>query len=200
MLQNNSIKRLIDVFSKFPTIGPRTASRFVYYIIKLSNEDFNNLLISLTELRKKIKTCPFCFNPFEENGNVLCPICSDKSRDKSVLCIVEKENDLLSIEKTKKYKGIYFILNGTLSGLNEKDIEKIRIKELEQRLKKMNNLKEIIIALNPTPEGETTALYLERKLKTMPIKTTRLGRGLPAGGELEYADEETLESALEGRK
>lgn len=206
---NSSIQKLIGLFSKFPTIGPRTASRFVYYVIKLKQEDFNNLLSALKNLKENIKICNFCFNPFEAADGPLCPICSSPTRDKSSLCIVEKESDLLSIEKTNKYKGLYFILGGALSGLSENDIKKIRIGELEERLKNPNNfgaqtsLKEIIIATNPTNEGETTALFLERKLKSIigeDVKITRLGRGLPVGGELEYADEETLESALEGRK
>lgn len=194
-----SIQKLIDLFSKFPTVGPRTAARFVFYLTKLPQEKFDELLASLTDLRKSIKICSLCFNPFEDSQEDICPICKDNSRDKTLLCIVEKETDLISIEKTKKYKGLYFILGGTISGLKKNDKEKIRIEELKERIK--NNLfKEIIIATNSTPEGEATALYIERELKTFNIKITRLGRGLPVGGELEYADEDTLSSAFEGRK
>ena len=191
-----SIQKLIDQFSQFPTVGPRTASRFVFYLLKLPKGDVKKIIESIAELKNKVRHCFFCFKPFEGETN-LCEICSDARRDKTVLCVVEKETDLETIEKTKKYHGRYFILGGTVSKLRKEDIEKLRIKELQERVK---NLKEIIIATNPTTEGEATALYLERLLKPFNIKTTRLGRGLPVGGELEYADEETLSSALDNRK
>lgn len=209
------IQKLIDLFSKFPTVGPRTASRFVFYLIKLPQEKFDEITATMTDLRKAIKTCSFCFNPFESTQNKeLCEICSNNGRDKTLLCIVEKESDLNSIEDTKKYKGIYFILGNTISGLKKEDISNIRIDDLERRIKTPEifglsgtDFKEAIIATNPTTEGETTGLLIERKLKEiqMPeskqtLKITHLGRGLPIGGELEYADEDTLNSAFEGRK
>jgi len=202
----HSIQKLIDLFSKLPTVGPRTASRFVFYLVGKSKEDVDKLVAAILDLKKNVKLCKLCFNPFEGEGE-LCEICSNPARDKSLLCIIEKETDLLVIEKTKKYKGLYFILGGTVSRLKKADIEKLRTKESEERVKNHPEIKEIIIAVNPTTEGEATALYLERLLKPLNlpagrqvIKTTRLGRGLPVGGELEYADEETLGSALEGRK
>ena len=210
------IQKVIDLFSKFPTIGPRTASRFVFYLIKMPQEGFNDLINSLKTLKESIKICGFCFNPFspslpEEN---ICPICKDLGREKNLLCLVEKETDLISIEKTKKYKGLYFIIGEAASVLKKDFEEKIRIKELEERIKEPEKFgivgtgfKEIIIAINPTPEGETTTLFLDRKLKSLAMpdgkllpKISRLARGLPAGGELEYADQETLGSAFEGRK
>jgi len=194
-----SIQKLIDLFSKFPTVGPRTASRFVFYLVEKSKEEVDKLVVAILDLKKNVKLCKLCFNPFEGEGE-LCEICSNPARDKSLLCIIEKETDLLVIEKTKKYKGLYFILGGTVSRLKKADIEKLRTKESEERVKNHPEIKEIIIAVNPTTEGEATALYLERLLKPLNIKITRLGRGLPVGGELEYADEETLGSALEGRK
>lgn len=214
-----SIQKLIELFSKFPTVGPRTASRFVFYLIKLDQEKFDELLNSVTDLRKAIKICSFCFNPFEAlDDKDLCPICKDNSRDKTLLCIIEKEIDLISIEKTKKYKGLYFILGGTIS-LKKTDSKKIRtpakagnldslkymynlelrIEELKQRIEN-SNFQEIIIATNPTIEGEATTLFIKRELEPFNIKITRLGRGLPVGGEVEYADEETLTSAFESRK
>ena len=194
-----SIQKLIDLFSKFPTVGPRTAARFVFYLLKLSKEEIENLTGAISDLKSAIKICPLCFNPFQSEGK-LCQICANPSRDKSLLCVVEKETDLISIEKIKKYNGLYFILGGTVSAFKKTDLEKLRTKELEERIKAHSEIKEIIIAVNPTTEGETTALYLERLLKPLAKKITRLGRGLPVGGELEYADEETLSSALEGRK
>jgi len=207
-----SVKKLIDLFSKFPTVGPRTASRFVFYLLRLSKEEIEGLINSISNLKKTVKICSFCFNPFEPPtstlvGGALCPICSNPSRDRTLLCIVEKETDLLSIEKTKKYRGLYFILGGTISKLKKGELEKFGAKELVEKIKNPQkfglldaSFKEFIIATNPTTEGEATALYLERLLKPFHKKITRLGRGLPVGGELEYADEETLASALEGRK
>jgi len=198
-MHSPSIQKLIDIFSKFPTVGPRTAARFVFYLLGKKKEETDELVAAIQNLKKNVKICSFCFKPFESEDH-LCPICANPIRDKSLICIVEKETDLLSIEKTKKYKGLYFILGGTVSRLKKADIEKLRIKELEERIKKHPEIKEIILAINPTLEGEATTLYLERLLKPYNKKITRLGRGLPVGGELEYADEETLKSALEGRK
>lgn len=191
-----SVQKLIDMFSKFPTVGPRTAARFVFYLMKLSKEQMEELTNSISTLKENVKFCSFCFKPFEEKGD-LCEICQDPRRDKSLLCVLEKETDLTPIEKTNKYKGRYFILGGTVSKLREEDIEKLRIKELQERLE---DVSEIIIAFNPTVEGEATTLYLERLLNPLNKKITRLGRGLPVGAELEYADEETLGSAIESRK
>ena len=129
-----TIQNLIKLFSKFPTIGSRAATRFVFYLISQSKEETNQLIELISELKEKIKLCQFCFTPFEENDN-LCEICSSQVRDKTMLCIIEKESDLVSIEKTKKYKGLYFILGGTVSRLKKTEIEKLRIKELIERTK-----------------------------------------------------------------
>ena len=193
-----SIQKLIGLFSKFPTVGPRTAARFVFYLLKLPKEEINDLTSAILKLKENVKSCKSCFLPFEGETE-LCPICRDQTRDKSLLCVVEKESDLEAIEKTKKYKGLYFILGGTLSKLKKEDIKNLRKDELLERAKN-SEIKEIIIAINPTTEGEATVLYLERLLKPLNKKITRLGRGLPVGAELEYADEETLSSALESRK
>jgi len=201
-----TIQKLIDLFSKFPTVGPRVASRFVFYLMGKKEEEVNELLAAISSLKRNVKLCSFCFNPFEGESE-LCPICSDPRRDKSLLCIISNETDLSAIEKTKKYNGLYFILGGTVSALKKADIEKLRTKELAEKIKTHPEIKEIILAINPTTEGEATALYLERLLKPFTCgepgrtkKITRLGRGLPIGGELEYADEETLGSALKGRR
>jgi len=199
-----SIQKLIDLFSKFPTVGPRTAARFVFYLLKLSKEEIGNLISAVAKLKENVKLCKLCFQPFEPSTSSgqegeFCEICKNPARDKSLLCIVEKESDLVSIEKIKKYNGLYFVLGGTVSTLRKKDVEKLRLDELKERAKKPE-IKEIIIAINPTTEGEATTLYLERLLKSLGKKITRLGRGLPIGAELEYADEETLSSALESRR
>jgi len=194
-----SIKKLIEIFSKFPTVGPRTAARFVFYLIQKPKEEIQELVDSITQIKKNVKYCSLCFNAFESEGD-LCHICSNNSRDKKTICVVANETDLMAIEKTKKYSGLYFIFGGTVSALKKADVEKLRVKELEARIKKHPEVREIIIAISATAEGEATTLYLERLLKPLGSKITRLGRGLPVGGELEYADEETLSSALEGRK
>lgn len=210
-----SIQKLINIFSKFPSIGPRTAARFVFYLIRAPKEETQDLLNSISNLNKNVKVCSFCFNLFEDerisrrsaNETQLCPICRDNSRDKETICIVEKETDLISIEKTKRYKGIYFVLGGTVSKFKKQDIKRLRTEELKKRIQNpekygigKTRFREIIIATNPTIEGEATALYLEKILKPLEIKITRIGRGLPVGGELEYADEETLSSSLENRR
>jgi len=194
-----TVQKLIDLFSKFPTVGPRTAARFVFYLMGLKKEEVEEIINSIYNLKKNVKLCSFCFNLFEGEGE-LCQICSNPVRDKSLICIVAKESDLNSIEKTTKYKGLYFILGGTVPSFKKEDIGKLRTKDLGDRLKKYPEIKEIILAFNSTTEGEATILYLERLLKPFGKKLTRLGRGLPVGGELEYADEETLSSALESRR
>lgn len=201
-MNSSVIQKLIDLFSEFPTVGPRTASRFVFYLLKLPKEEIENLTSAVLNLKNQVKLCQSCFNPFElsSQNEKLCPICSNSSRDKTLLCVVANETDLAVIEKTKKYKGLYFVLGGTVSALKKSDIEKLRVKELEERIKNQQEIKEIILALNANAEGEATVLYLERFLKPLNKKFSRLGRGLPVGGELEYADEETLTSALESRK
>ncbi len=194
-----TIQKLIEIFSNFPGVGPRTATRFVFYLVKEKKEKVEELSRLVLDLKNKIKFCQECFKPFEGNGEI-CEICQDKARDRSLLCIVEKEVDLEAIEKTKKYNGVYFILGGPIKKVKKEELKKLRIEELEKRLKRDKEIKEVIIATNPTTEGEAVALFLERKLKDFGKKITKLGRGLPTGGELEYADEETLGAAFEGRR
>jgi recombination protein RecR len=204
----DSIDKLIKIFRNFPTVGSRTASRFVYYLMKLPKEKIDELIAAIQEVKNKIKLCQLCFNPFEpfnaaqgKGDGTICPICQNPSRNKNLLCIVEKETDLLSLESTKKYNGLYFILGGTVSTMRKEDISQLRIEELKKRTKD-GNFSEIIVALNPTPEGKTTSVLVENSIKETgkTPKITHLAKGIPVGGELEYADEETLESALEGRK
>ena len=205
------IEKLIKQFAKFPTIGPRAATRFVFYLLQAPQEEVKQLSKTISELHKTIKICTFCFNLFEPSSHTkdkcLCEICSSAMRDKKVICIVEKIVDLAVIEKTKKYKGLYFVLGENVLNSKQEILERTRIQELIKRIKNpadfhisKANFKEIIIATNPTTEGTATAIYLERILKPLNKKITRLGIGLPLGGELEYADEETLCSSLESRK
>lgn len=196
---SDSIKKLQDLFAKFPTIGTRTAGRFVFYLLKQPKEKIDEIINAISELKNKVRLCSFCFNPHELESN-LCLICSDNLRSKQILCIVEKETDLISIENTKKYKGLYFILGGNLGF--KKSADNLRINELKERIKK-SKFTEIIIATNTTPEGNITSVLIEKALKELPaspLKITHLGKGMPIGGELEYADPETLESAFDGRK
>ena len=202
-MYTDTIRKLIDLFSKFPTVGPRTATRFVFHLLSLSGEEVKELTSEISKLKENVKLCESCFKSFEpsptDRNLKFCEICRDPGRKKELLCIVEKETDLIPIEKTKKYHGLYFILGGTVSVLKKEGLKKLRMKDLLEKIKNPQ-VKEVIIALNPTTEGEATALYLERQLKPFSKKTTRLGRGLPMGAELEYADDETLSSALESRR
>jgi len=201
-----TIQDLIEIFSRFPGVGKRTAQRFVFYLAKLKKEDFNLFIEKCLNL-KKIKSCNFCFNLFEGENN-LCPICQNPQRNKKILMIVEKEVDLETIENTKKYDGLYFILGKSYSPLeDEKKMEKeMKIPELIERIENpekfgiKTTFQEIIIATNTTLEGENTALFLQKKLKTLKIKITSLGRGLSTGGEIEYSDDQTIFFALKNRK
>ncbi len=199
-MYSESVEKLIKLFSKFPTVGPRTATRFVFYLINQPKENTAELLKSIEELKKKTKVCSLCSKSFEGKEET-CLICADPRRDKTMLMIVEKEVDLEAIEKTNQFKGLYYILGSTLSRLsekNKKDLED-KVNKLIERIKK-DSITEIILALNPTVESQNTALWLCRKLEPIGIKVSQLGRGLPIGAELEYADEQTLSSALDNRK
>lgn len=199
----------MELFSRFPTIGRKTAARFVFYLIALPEKEIKELLEAIKDIQDKVQICRLCHRSFEsaQGGDKdICPICANPQRDRSVISLVEKEVDLESIEETRKFKGLYFILDGVFRDKAKED-EKInqRIEELVKRVKEDEDIKEIILALNPTLEGRNTSLLIERRLKkAIPeerqLKTTHLACGLPKGGELEYADEETISSALEHRQ
>jgi recombination protein RecR len=202
------IQKLTNLFSDFPTVGPRTASRFVFYLMRQPKERIEEITNAILELKSKIKFCSFCLNPYESDGT-LCPICTNYNRNKNLLCIIEKEQDLISIEKTGKYNGLYFILNLYGSLTRNQEINTLKLQGLKQRIQsagkfgiKDAKFLEIIIATNPTPEGINASVLVERVLKEtrQDFKITYLAKGIPVGGELEYADEETLESAFLGRK
>ena len=198
-MDSPAIQRLISLFAKLPGVGPKAATRFVFYLLRRPPLETQELINSLSQLQKTVKLCAFCLNPFEpKKDETLCRLCSDVRRDRQLLCLVEKETDLELLEKTHKYHGLYFVLGTLLTPLKKRETEKQIIASLLKRVKG-GNFREVIIAISYTTEGEATSLYLERILKPFNLKITRLGRGLPIGAEIEYADEETLASALEGR-
>lgn len=194
----NSIDRMTEIFSRFPGIGPRQAKRFVYYLLSRDKSSLDTLISSIDDLRKEIMLCSECMRFFAKNGHrtSTCSTCSDNHRDPALLMIVPRDIDFEAVEKSGSYKGYYFILGGSLPLLEKEPEKRIRIKNLESRIKRDSNIKEIIIAMNANTEGENTAEYLKGLLKTSDIEITVLGRGLSTGAELEYADPETLKNAL----
>jgi len=189
-----AIQILIDKFSELPSVGPKTAERYVFYLLNQAEDKIQALATALSELKSQTTVCGVCQAITENNP---CTICRDQTRANSVLCIVENTQDFLSIEATKQFSGQYFILGGLINTLNDIKPDDLNIAKLVKRLK-TGQIKEIILALNFTLEGETTALYLNKILKDH-LKITRLAKGLPAGSDLEYADETTLASALKYR-
>ncbi len=190
-----SVQNLIEAFERLPGIGPKTAQRLTYYLLHAPKEEAEILAKAAVEMREKTVICEICFNIGETNH---CQICSDPSRDQSVITIVEDPLDVLALEKAQ-YKGLYHVLHGVIAPLENIGPDEIHIKELLPRLKD-EKVKEIILATNPTMEGEATAMYIQRIISPLGIKITRIARGLPVGSDLEYADETTLSRALEGRK
>lgn len=199
----DSIEKLTELFSKFPGIGPRQAKRFVYFVLYKNNGFAGELTKAITDLKKHVKVCKESFYHFYSENNLeeLCKIERDKSRDTSLLMIVEKDIDLENIEKSGTYNGRYFILGGTVPILEKEPQKFVRSKELIEKVKTRKDLKEIIIATNANPDGEHTAEYLNEILKpfSKDIKISQLGRGLSTGTELEYSDTETLKNALKNR-
>lgn len=189
-----TFKKLIDHFASLPSVGPKMAERLVIYLFKQNAEKLKDFAKTLDELKANLKYCRQCFNISEGE---ICSICADKSRDASLICVVEEPLDIFAIEKTKKFNGLYHVLGGVIEPVANND--KLKIGELEQRVLD-NNISEIILAMNPTTEGDATALYVARALKESGIPVTRLARGLSTGGDIEYADELTLGSAILNRK
>lgn len=195
MLYPKPIQYLIDYFSRWPTVGPKTAERYVFYLLNQDIEHLQKLAQAIVELKEKIVVCRTCLAIAESNP---CPICADQKRDQSLVCVVANTRDMLSIETTGAYNGLYHILGGNLDAIKNIKPEQLNINLLLNRIKN-KPIKEVILALNPTIEGETTALYLTKLLKPYKIKITRLAKGLPMGANLEYADEITLTNALKYR-
>lgn len=191
------VTKLIDEFSRLPGIGPKTASRLTFYLLRTSAERTLALAEALRELHDKVLFCSECYNIAESDP---CAICSDENRDRSIVCIVEEPLDVLAIERTRDYHGLYHVLHGKIAPTEGIGPEDLKITELIDRIHRSQvQIREIIIATNPNLEGEATARYIARQFDDSPIKITSLARGLPIGGDLEYADEITLSRALSGR-
>ena len=190
------LAQLIEFFQKFPGVGPKSAQRMAFHLLKMPLGEVQRFSQILVDAKENIHYCSTCFNMSASDP---CEICTDTRRDNSVICVVAETKDLIAIEKTREYKGLYHVLQGTLSPLDGIGVEDIRIKELINRLSD-ENIKEIILALSPSVEGEATSLYLSKLLKPFNIKVSRIAFGLPIGSDLEYADEITLAKAIEGRR
>lgn len=195
MLIAEPLQRAIDELSKLPSIGKKTAQRLAIHILKSDKESVDSLVNSLQDLKEKIRFCSVCFNISTEEK---CEICQSAKRDHSTICVVEDASDIISIEKTNEYNGLYHVLGGVLDPLGGVTVEKLKIKELLERIKN-DEVKEVILALNPDAEGDATSLYLSRLLKEINIKVSRIARGLPIGGDLEFADSATIGRAFIGR-
>lgn len=192
-----AVTRLIDEFHRLPGIGPKTAQRLTFYLLRAPKENTQSLADALIHLKENIVTCSICTNIAEQNP---CAICRDESRDRSIVCVVEEPLDVLAIERTREYRGLYHVLHGAISPVEGIGPDDLRVGELLTRIQKDSGITEIVLATNPNLEGEATAMYLERLIKPLGIKLTRLARGLPVGSDLEYADEVTITRALEGRR
>ena len=188
------LENLVEQFEKMPGIGYKTAQRLAYFVLNMSKTEAETFSKAIIEAHEKIHYCKVCCNLTDDE---LCPVCKSEKRDKSVICVVETPRDAMAMEATGEYKGTYHVLHGAISPLNDVGPDDLSIKELLARLN--DDISEVIMATNPTVEGDATAMYLSRLLKPMGVKVTRLAYGIPVGGDLEYADQVTLARALEGR-
>jgi recombination protein RecR len=192
----NSLQRLINELSKLPGIGPKSAQRLAFYLLKQDNVTILSLSDSVKEVRTDIIYCSDCHNMAESNP---CSICSDPSRNRQLICVVEEPLDAIAIDKTGSYNGLFHVLGGVLNPMEGITADQLNITSLVDRINKLG-VTEIIIATNPNLEGETTSMHIAKLLRELPVKISRIARGLPMGGDLEYADEVTLQRALEGRR
>lgn len=196
MIYPKSIASLIEHFQKFPSVGPKSAQRMAFYLLRMPKSEVEKFAQSMLDAKENTKTCEICFNLSSTSP---CEICTSPQRDKSTICIVAETKDLIAIEKTNEYKGLYHVLQGLISPMDGIGADDIRIKELLNRLTD-ENVKEVILALSPSVEGEATSLYLNKLIKPFGIKISRIAFGLPVGADLEYADEITIAKAIEGRR
>lgn len=191
-----ALQKLIDELGKLPGVGPKSAQRIAFHLIKLPEQDALSLANAIQEAKQKVRFCETCFNMSDE---VICEICSDTQRDSSLVCVVEEPRDIVALERTREYKGLYHVLQGAINPIDGIGPEQLKIRELLERLKG-NTLQEVILCTNPNIEGEATAMYLAKLIEPLGIQVSRIASGLPVGGDLEYADELTLGRALEGRR
>ena len=195
------IQDLIDELSKLPGIGPKSAQRVAFHLLKTTAADAQRLAQAITEVKEKVRLCRRCFNLSDQE---LCEFCRDARRDPSVICVVQEPPDIVAVERTREFRGMYHVLHGAISPIDGVGPDDLRISELLERLNRLGNgegsVREVIIATNPNTEGGATAMYLARLLVPLGVEVTRLASGLPVGGDLEYADEVTLGRALEGRR
>jgi recombination protein RecR len=200
-LLTGPLQRLIDEFSRLPGIGPKGAQRVAFHLLKSSDDEAQRLSDAIAEVKAKVRLCVFCFNVSDQE---VCEFCSDARRDRSMICVVQEPPDIVAIERTREYNGLYHVLQGAISPIEGVGPEDLRITELLRRLSDADGdrpvVSEVILATNPNVEGEATSMYLARLLSSAGVRVTRLASGLPVGGDLEYADEVTLGRALEGRR
>ena len=187
-----ALQDLTDQFARLPGIGGKTAQRLAFHVLSLPQEEAENFANTIVRARREVHTCPCCQNLTDRE---LCPICDDDTRDKGVICVVAEPKDVIAMERSREFRGVYHVLHGVISPLNHVSQNDIRIKELLSRVGQ-GNVREVIMATNPDTEGEATAMYISRLLRPMEIKVTRLAYGIPVGSQLEYADEVTLSRAL----
>ena len=191
-----ALQELADQFARLPGIGGKTAQRLAFYVLSLPEADAQSFADAIVAAKKEVHTCPVCQNLTDRE---ICPICSDDMRDKGLICVVAEPRDVIAMERSREFNGVYHVLHGVISPLNHVTQDDIRVKELLQRVAG-GDIREVIMATNPDTEGEATAMYISRLLRPMEIKVTRLAYGVPVGSQLEYADEVTLSRALEGRQ
>jgi len=190
------LQALVDQLGRLPGIGPKSAQRIAFHLLKVAPEDATRLADAIVAVKERITLCPLCFNVAE---GALCSICDDPRRDATVLCVVEDPRDIVAVEKTQEFKGRYHVLHGALNPIEGIGPDQLRVRELLGRIES-ESITEVILCTNPNLEGEATAMYLARLLKPLGVTVTRIASGLPVGGDLEYADELTLGRALEGRR
>lgn len=196
MNRPKSVEKMVEIIKRLPGVGPKMAERLSYHILKMPQPEVDRLIDSIQKGRQTMKYCNICFNLSESDP---CPICSDATREQNIICVVETPQDLIAVSKVKDYKGLYFVLGGALSPLDAVGPDDIRVDKLIKRLKS-GRISEVILATDTDSKGETTAIYLAEIIKNLGIKVTRLGYGLPVGGDIEYADELTISRAIAGRK
>ena len=196
MIYPKSIASLIEHFQRFPSVGPKSAQRMAFYLLRMPKSEVEKFAQSMLDAKENTKTCEICFNL---SATSPCEICTSSQRDKSTICVVAETKDLIAIEKTNEYKGLYHVLQGLISPMDGIGADDIRIKELLNRLTD-ENVREVILALSPSVEGEATSLYLSKLIKPFGVKISRIAFGLPVGADLEYADEITIAKAIEGRR